>query len=275
MSLNLNQTLQSKYPHLEISVLNLSDAMKDNDSKRIDSEYFKREYLSDDALINRFELKNIGDFAFITDGQHGYHEVDENSEIHLLTAKNVKNWFANLENAEPLAKWVDDKNQRSSLKDKDILVSTRGTVGYCAIVDESILPAQIDQDIARVKLENSDFISEFIIVYLNSKFGQDWFRRNQTGMVQQGISLAKLSKCPIPLFPLSFQQEIETLVKASHKHLEESKALYAKAEALLYAELGLNPHNPLDFIARHSERSDSVAKNLNISTETKDSSPTA
>ncbi|MBR5941660.1 MAG: restriction endonuclease subunit S, partial [Neisseriaceae bacterium] len=47
------------------------------------------------------------------------------------------------------------------------------------------------------------------------------------------------------------------------------------AEALLYAELGLNPHNPLDFIARHSERSDSVAKNLNISTETKDSSPTA
>ena len=76
------------------------------------------------------------------------------------------------------------------------------------------------------------------------------------------LELDDIRKTTIPLFPLSFQQEIETLVKTSHKHLEESKALYAKAEALLYAELGLNPHNPLDFIEQKSSGS------LNISVRT-------
>ena len=64
MTSNLNQTLQNKYPNLEISVLRYSDAMRDNDSKRIDSEFFKKEYLIDNILISKFDTKNIGDFAF-------------------------------------------------------------------------------------------------------------------------------------------------------------------------------------------------------------------
>lgn len=49
--MNLNQTLQEKYPYLEISVLKLSEAQKDNESKRIDSEYFKKEYLENEAIF--------------------------------------------------------------------------------------------------------------------------------------------------------------------------------------------------------------------------------
>lgn len=40
-----NQTLQDKYPHLEVGVLKLSEVKKDNESFRIDSEYFEKEYL--------------------------------------------------------------------------------------------------------------------------------------------------------------------------------------------------------------------------------------
>ena len=43
--MNLNQTLQTKFPHLEVSCLKLSEVQKDNETKRIDSEYFKKEYL--------------------------------------------------------------------------------------------------------------------------------------------------------------------------------------------------------------------------------------
>ena len=58
--MNLNQTLQEKYPHLEISVLKLSEAQKDNESKRIDSEYFKKEYLENEVII-----KMKDDYTFL------------------------------------------------------------------------------------------------------------------------------------------------------------------------------------------------------------------
>ena len=65
--------------------------------------------------------------------------------------------FADKINADPLAKWVDDKNKRSSLDVNDIILSTRGTVGYCALVKENILPANIDQDVAKIVIKEKNF----------------------------------------------------------------------------------------------------------------------
>lgn len=222
----------------------LSEVKNENKSFRFDSEYFKKEYLIDDIILHKYRIFKLGELSFITDGQHGYHEIDENSNIHMLTAKNAKTWFANLEGAEPLAKWVDDKNKRSSLQDKDIILSTRGTVGCCALVVQEILPANIDQDIARIKLETNDFKPEFLIAYLNSKFGYDWMIRNQTGMVQQGLSLEKVRTFPIPRIPLKFQQKIETMVQLAYQKLQQEKKLYSQAENLLLCELGLENFNP-------------------------------
>lgn len=38
---------------------------------------------------------------------------------------------------------VDDNNQRSSLRANDLILSTRGTVGCCAMVTAAVLPANI------------------------------------------------------------------------------------------------------------------------------------
>ena len=65
MTSNLNQTLQSKYPNLEISVLKYSDAMKDNDSKRIDSEFFKRDILAIEHNISKIGYKYFSEFIEI------------------------------------------------------------------------------------------------------------------------------------------------------------------------------------------------------------------
>ena len=43
--MSLNGILQEKFPHLEVSVLKLSEVQRDNATKRIDSEFFKKEYL--------------------------------------------------------------------------------------------------------------------------------------------------------------------------------------------------------------------------------------
>jgi len=215
-----------------------------NDERRIDAEYFYKKYLSEEVQTSKFENKSIGNLAFVTDGQHGYHEIDETSNVHMLTAKNAKNWFADIESAAKVAKWVDDDNKRSSLKINDIILSTRGTIGYCALVFEDILPANLDQDVARIKIENNFISPEFLLTYLNSKFGQDYMQRNKTGMVQQGLSLEKVRSIPIPILHKSFQEKISENVKSAHEKLKLADKKYKSAEQILSAELGLENFEP-------------------------------
>jgi len=216
----------------------------ENDIFRFDSQYFKNEYLKEDVNRKKYENNYLGQIAFITDGQHGYHEVDENSPIRHLTAKNAKGWFANDIDADRIAKWVDDNNKRSSLEKDDLILSTRGTVGLCAIVDSDVLPSNIDQDVARIKFENKKLLPTVALTYLNCKVGQDWLERNQTGMVQQGIALWRVREIPMPIFSVKFQKIIDGIIRDSKNHKNNSKEAYSNAEALLLETIGLKDFEP-------------------------------
>ena len=230
---------------LEISEVLLSKIPNENSVHRIDAEYFKKRYLKEDDLRRKYETIYLGEDYFITDGQHGYHEVDESSEIRHLTAKNFKNWYADDIGAERLAKWVDDNNKRSSLQLNDVVLSTRGSVGYCAIVKDDVLPANIDQDVARIAVENNERISpQFLVTYINSKFGQDWAIRNQTGMVQQGLALWRVREMPLPFLSKPFQDQVTEIIEGSHTFIIESKERYDKAENLLLETLSLSNFKP-------------------------------
>ena len=160
----------------------------------------QKAYLAEGQALNGHTLSTISEFAFVTDGPHGYHEVDDGSPIAMLTAKCVSDWFAEREGADTIARWVDDANKRSSLEVNDLILSTRGTVGNCAVVTFEALPANLDQDVARIAmLENSPFQPLFLLAYLNSRFGQDHIARHSSGMVQQGLSLTKVRDIPVPL----------------------------------------------------------------------------
>ena len=228
-----------------MSEVMLSKLPFENSVIRIDAEYFKKKYLTEDSLREKYSNLYLDNFCFITDGQHGYHEVDESSPIRHLTAKNFKNWFADDNNADRLAKWVDDNNRRSALRENDIVVTTRGTVGYCAIVKNDVLPANIDQDVARIFLKSVDEITaQYLLVYVNCKFGQDWLKRNQTGMVQQGIALWRIKEMPIPKLPPTFQKTISEIVEQSFDNLKTSNQAYSLAEQILLAEIGLQDFEP-------------------------------
>lgn len=223
---------------------------------RFDADYYKPKYLNEDHLLSKFTQIKLGEVSFITDGQHGYHEIDHNSPILHLTAKNAKNWFADSADADRLAKWVDDKNKRSSLKENDLILSTRGTVGYCALIKKEVLPANIDQDVARIAIDNNKFKPEYVLAFLNCQYGQDWLERNTTGMVQQGLSLQKVRRIPVPLLSKIFQEAIKANILDTYTTEKQSKDMYQQAQDLLLTELGLNdwqPKHQLSFIRNYSD----------------------
>lgn len=223
-----------------------------NDELRFEAEFFQKKYLLEDTELSSLSRTTIGAFAAVTDGPHGYHIVDEDSPIAMLTAKCARDWFSDRTPAETIASSVDLANKRSSLAENDIILSTRGTVGMCALVTKEALPANIDQDVARISwLDKESIRPEFVIAYLNSKFGQDRIKRYASGMVQQGLSLQKVRDIPIPFLSDALQITLAFVVQAALKCRREAETSTGTAETILLRSLGLEnwqTSEPLSYV---------------------------
>lgn len=224
---------------------------------RYEAEFFRQRYLKEDSALSRWPRLKVHEFANVTDGPHGYHVVDEESSIVMLTAKNAKDWFSDREGADPIAEWVNANNRRSSLAAGDVILSTRGTVGMCALVTEEVLPANIDQDVARISwADRESFLPEFVVAYLNSAFGQDYLARHASGMVQQGMSLQKVREIPLPLLSPEIQKSIAATVQAALQQRRGAIKKRDEAEQALLRALGLEnwkPPEPLTYTRRTSD----------------------
>ena len=239
---------------LEVAVIKRSQL---NAELRYEAEFFRKRYLQEDSALSRWYKPTIGEFASVTDGPHGYHVVDEESPIVMLTAKNAKDWFSNREGADPIAEWVDTNSKRSSLEAGDVILSTRGTVGMCALVTKEVLPANIDQDVARISWANREqFLPEFVVAYLNSTYGQDHIARHASGMVQQGMSLQKVREVPLPLFSPEMQAAIAGAVQTALQQRRDAVRKQNEAEQILLRVLGLQnwqPPEPLSYTCSASQ----------------------
>lgn len=241
-----NQTLQDKYPHLEVSMLKLSEVKKDNESFRIDSEYFKKEYLENEKRIktNYVLLGNI--IELLTDGKHGGVTLTD-SGVLFLKNTNIEEGIIKIDEKLFISEEESSQTKRAEVKEGNILLSTIGTVGLSAVVPKGFPRATINQNLVKIVLKQG-YSSYFISTFFNSYYGKYQMIRMSAGNIYQMINYPNLRKIKIPIFPMPFQLEIEKLVKDSHKALESSKALYKEAEALLYEALGLDSKNPLQSI---------------------------
>ncbi|EAI1046043.1 restriction endonuclease subunit S [Campylobacter coli] len=265
--MNLNQTLQEKYPHLEVSVLKLSEAQKDNESKRIDSEYFKKEYLENEAIIkikdNYAFLENF--IVKMTGGATPLGADYPDKGIPFLRVQNIMQNYFNVEDIVYISQQDDEYLKRSRLKFNDVLLTITGiSYGKSAVVERDLVGANINQHSVKIEVKNIN--PYFLSTFLNSKFGKLQSDKKITGVTRPALDYQSIKKFLIPIFPMEFQLEIQNLVKDSHKALEESKELYKKAEETLYLELGLDPKNPLQSLL--DSKTNNPTKSLNISIHT-------
>lgn len=231
---------------LEVSEIKLSML---NEELRIDAEYFSKQNISGIKRLSDFGTIKISDIAEVTDGIHTSIDYDENSRINLISAGSPKENVFDLSRNVFISEKAHKENPRTALRKDDVIISTVGTIGNCAVVDESILPANCDRHVGIIRI-NKDYSPHVLSTFLLSKYGRLQTMRESTGNVQLNLFIYKLKELLIPAFSKDFQSKIETLVKSAHARLEESKSLYAQAENLLRSELGMSRKNP-------SENSDS------------------
>lgn len=206
---------------------------------RLDSEYYQPINLKLEKLLKAAKPIPISDFAYVTDGIHGSPDWVEENGILYLSAKCVKDNYFSLANAGKISQSQNTLNPRTQARLDDVLLTTVGTIGNAAVIDEKILPANMDRHLGIIRIDKESCINPYYLAtFLNSKFGIFQTIRESTGNVQLNLFIEKIKNLLVPIGD-HFNNVGKLTRKAYDKHYE-SESLYAETEALLLHELGLD-----------------------------------
>lgn len=272
--MNLNQTLQEKYPHLEVSVLKLSEAQKDNEKDRIDAEFFSKNFIVAYQKIKNMNYLPLYECLELLTDYHanGSYEL-LNSNVTLRDTKDYAYMIRTTDlekmDFENEVKYISKHAYNFLSKTKifggEVVINKIGKPGASYFIPFLNKPISLGMNLFLLRTNNK-LNSAFLYIFLNTNLGKTIIERKVNGAVPQTIDKEAIKSLPIPILPMPFQLEIEKMVKDSHKALEESKELYKKAEEMLYLELGLDPKNPLQSLI--DSKTNNPIKSPNISIHT-------
>lgn len=234
---------------LEISIINFSQL---NAEYRFEAEYFSKYNLNMMNLLMAKKHRRIEEFADVTDGIHTSIDYDEDSPVYLISATSPRDNYFNLSRNARISEKEHIKNPRTALKVNDVILSTVGTIGNCAVVNESILPANSDRHVGIIRV-NSEYSSYVVSTYLLSKYGRMQTRRETTGNVQPNLFLYKIKEIVIPVYGEKVQEEVERIIIDATDKKEKAHSDLLQAEKILSDELGIEKWNINN--EKYSERS--------------------
>ncbi len=230
---------------LEISVVKFSEIRSKNFDFRIDSEYFKKEYILIENLIKKNNCKDLSELSFkISDGTHFTPNYIENG-VKFLSALNVSDNYFDLEAGFKYISQEEHKSlySRCNPESGDVLLRKVGVgLRKACVVPQNIEEFSIFVSVALIKCKEIN--PYYLSTYINTSLGQEQLFRFNKGISQPDLHLEDISRLKVPIFPDTFQSKIESIVKSAHAKLEESKSLYSQAEDLLLGELGLKEWQP-------------------------------
>ena len=180
------------------------------------AETLFRQWFIEEAQENWDEI-NLSDIcSLITKGTTpttlGHQFVD--AGINFIKAESITDDGSFI--IEKFAKISEETHQflkRSIIESGDVLCSIAGTIGRVAIVDGSILPANTNQAIAIIRVNNQKCFPEFGYLLLKSSIFQENINGKIVHAVQPNLSLGAIGSASLRLPPSSMLSEFKSIVK--------------------------------------------------------------
>ena len=98
-----------------------------------------------------------------------------------------------------ISRECNEKLKRSQLKKGDILFSIAGAIGRVSVVTENMLPANINQALAIIRIKEDNLYLPYIQLILNSQIVKRQLEKKKQGVAQLNISLKDVSELTIPI----------------------------------------------------------------------------
>ena len=229
---------------MQISLININEIKQ---AHRFDAEYFKHEYLEADNIIKSKYWKYFNkEIAEVTGGNAYHSKGFGKGEIKIAKITEISQEI-DIDQWETISDDEFNLFPKIFLKQGDILIS--GThhnywdIGKVFFIDFLKIQATFNQRVFRIRFK-SEIIPEFGFILFKTKFLRTQIERYSRGNNQLNLNFNEINNLKIPILPLSFQTQIESLVKQAHAKQEQSKQLYKEAEKILLQELDLLNYVP-------------------------------
>ncbi|WP_139018735.1 restriction endonuclease subunit S [Elizabethkingia anophelis] len=232
---------------LEISIINKSalDFIK----RRLDAEYYKKEYLLLDEKIKEFGKVNLKEINAILDCSAFYPSITEyydfNGEgVPFIRVNEIKDGLLNISESTaflPQQLLDDNKSTICIGYANDIIIAKGGnSLAKVGLLNSSYSKYAMSRDIILLRtstLKNYDRF--FLWIFFHSKFGQAllWRTASQTG--QPHLTLPSINEIFLPKANSFFVEKIKILYERSVENKTLSKQKYSQAENLLLETLNL------------------------------------
>lgn len=114
---------------------------------------------------------------------------------------------------------------RSKIQSGDILISITGDLGKVAIVPKNITEGNINQHIARIRVDDTIADKKFVYHWINQEKIRNYYNLIKTGLAYPQISLVQVRNTEIPLPDLKEQQKIARILSTWDKAIELKEEL--------------------------------------------------
>jgi len=225
---------------LEVSIKTLKELGENNPTKRLDSEFLKKEYLQLYTALFAVKCEKLECLSeWVTQGPN---PVFSKNGIPCLTGRNINKGRVNYENSDHISEGEYNNLKRFQLKEGDTLITLKGKgsigkIGYVTNNRKAIFSRDIG--IIRPNKINPAYINAFIL----SKYGVKIIERGETGGTGQStLATSYLKNIDIPR--LGTENEIGDLIKKSEEIVSHSQENYHQAETFLLKALGLQNFEP-------------------------------
>jgi len=204
--------------------------------RRIDAEHYQPRYLE---MARRFEeLKSLAETGTLIFHPAEVKRVYGEEGLQLLLAQNIRANRLDFSHVGFLTCEVEPEIRQNKLKAGDVVMTRSGAnVGDAAFYDGSPAPIYASADCLVIR--SQAIPGAYLSTFLNTDLGRALVRRGIYGAAQPHIAPDYLRSLRIPRDERT-EQIVEQKLKQAKVKAEESEVLYARAQALLTAELGLD-----------------------------------
>lgn len=168
-------------------------------------------------------LKDIS--LSITDGTHSTIKDDPNGACFLLSCKNIKNGKVNVGKSERRIS-VDQLNKlkkRTNLNKDDVLITTVGTIGEMAMIEECDPNYDFQRSVGIIKPNQNKVHPQFLYYALKNELPQIYSLVK--GAVQQCLFLGDIKSIKLQLPSLEEQEKIVSVLGIIEEKIRNNEAI--------------------------------------------------
>lgn len=231
---------------LEISELTYSEVISNSKVQRIDSEFFIKEYLNAEKLVNLNDSENLGDCIKLLTDYHanGSYEI-LNKHVTLLDHKEyaymVRTVDLEHENFDKDVIYVDEHAYNFLKKTKmyghEIVINKIGSAGKVYLMPELNMPVTLGMNQFMLRT-NDKTNEEYVYAFLNCKYGRLLTERKISGAVPPSIDKESVRNIRIPKFK-NLEDIVKQIVKESFELKKVAKIIYKEANNELLTNLNM------------------------------------